>query len=50
MAVKITQKIIGFDIVKTDAKLAMVAEDNKDQSHQQMSEAIKRPEVLVGAT
>ena len=50
MAVKITQKIIGFDIVKPDAKLAMVAEDNKDQSHQQMSEAIKRPEVLVGAT
>lgn len=50
MAVKITQKIIGFDIVKPDAKLAMVAEDKKDQSHQQMSEAIKRPEVLVGAT
>jgi len=50
MAVKITQKIIGFDIVKPDAELAMVVEDKKDQSHQQMSEAIKRPEVLVGAT
>lgn len=50
MAVKITQKITAFNIVKPDTKLTIVDNDKADRLHQQMSETIKRPEALIGAT